>query len=88
MKKLLKNGHQGVVSQLCSLYVQTSISSTPLDLQTIINNHSKVFGEMLKSLSPARDHDHAINLKPRSVPPNIRPYMCSYAQKSDIEQMI
>jgi len=32
MKKLLKRGHQGVISQLCSLDVQTSISSTPLDL--------------------------------------------------------
>jgi hypothetical protein len=43
MEKLLKNGHHGAISQLCSLDVQTSISSAPLDLQIVINNHSKVF---------------------------------------------
>jgi hypothetical protein len=79
MTKLLKKGHQGVVTQLCSLYVQTSISSAPLDLQIVINNHSKVFGEMPKSLPPARDHNHVIHLQPGSVPPNIRPYMYPYA---------
>jgi hypothetical protein len=43
MTKLLKKGHRGVIAQLCSLYVQTSMSSTPLDLQIGINNCSKVF---------------------------------------------
>jgi len=50
--KLLKNGHHGVIAQLCSLDVQTSISSSPLDLKTIINNHSKVVGEFPKRLPP------------------------------------
>jgi hypothetical protein len=88
MEKLLKKGHQGVIAQLCSLDVQTSISPAPSDLQIIINNHSKVFGEMPKGLPPARDHDHAIHLQPGSVPPNIRPYRYPYAQKSEIECMI
>jgi hypothetical protein len=35
-----------------------------------------------------RDHDHAIHLIPRSVPPNIRPYRYPYAQKSEIERMV
>jgi hypothetical protein len=53
MTKLLKKGHQGVVAQLCSLDVQTSIAFAPSDLQIVINNHSKVFGEMPKGLPPA-----------------------------------
>jgi hypothetical protein len=78
MKKLLKNGHHDVMTQLFSLYVQTSISSALLDLQIIINNHSKVFGEICKVLPPARDHDHVIHLQLGSVPPNIRPCMYPY----------
>ena len=41
-----------------------------------------------KGLPPIRDHDHAINLIPASVPPNIRPYIYPYVQKSEIEHMI
>jgi hypothetical protein len=79
MKKLLKKGHHGVIAQLCSLYVQASISSTSLDLQIDINNHSKIFGEIPLGLPPARHHDHAIHLQLGSVPPNIRPYGYPYA---------
>jgi hypothetical protein len=43
---------------------------------------------MPKGLTLAQDHDHSIHFQPRSVPPNIRPYMYPYAQKSDIECMI
>jgi hypothetical protein len=53
MKALLKKGHYVVVSQLFSLDVQKSISSTPIDLQIVIKNHSKVFGEIPKGLPPA-----------------------------------
>jgi hypothetical protein len=88
MKKLLEKGHLGVVSQLFSLYVQASILYAPLYLQIVIKNDSKVFGEILKGLPHARDHDHAIHLQPGSVPPNIRPCMYSYTQKSEIESMI
>jgi hypothetical protein len=62
MVKLLKKGHQGLISQLCSLDVQTYIASAPSDLQIIINNHSKVFGEIAKGHPPTRDHDQAIHL--------------------------
>ena len=41
-----------------------------------------------KALPPVRDHDHAIHLIPRSVPPKIRPYRYPYVQKSEIERMI
>eukprot|EP00253_Pinus_taeda_P007411 PITA_07411 len=57
------------------------------NLQKFLDNHSKVF-ETPKGLPPMRDHDHAIHLIPRSVPPNIRPYRYPYAQKSEIECMV
>jgi hypothetical protein len=88
MTQLLKKGHQGVIAQLCSLDVQTSKPSIPLDLQGIIDKHSKVFEDIPKGLPPTRNHDHDIHLIPRSVPPNIRPYRYSYTQKSEIEQMV
>jgi hypothetical protein len=83
MTKLLKKGHQGVIVQLCSLDVQTSKPSIPLNLQGIIDKHSKVFEDIPKGLPPTNDHDHGIHLIPRSVPPNIRPYRYAYAQKSE-----
>jgi hypothetical protein len=54
MTKLLKKGHHGVIAQLCSFDIQTSISFASVDLQKVIINHSKVFGEMHKGLPPAR----------------------------------
>jgi len=55
-----------------------------MDLQKVINNHSKVFGEMLKGVPPTWDHGNAI----KSVQPNIRNYRYPCAQKSDIEHMV
>jgi hypothetical protein len=84
----LKKGHQGVIAQLCSLDVQTSKPSIPLDLQGIIDKHSKVFEDIPKGIPPTRNHDHDIHLIPGSVPPNINPYRYPYAQKSEIECMV
>jgi hypothetical protein len=81
MKKLLKNGHHGVISQLFPLDVQTYISSAPLDLKIVIKNHSNVFGEIPKGIPPTRDHDHVTHLQLESVPPNIRPYSLSICTK-------
>ena len=44
--------------------------------------------ETPKGLPPIRDHDNAIHLIPRSVPPNIMPYRYPYSQKSEIERMV
>jgi hypothetical protein len=88
MTKLLKKGHQGVISQLRSLDVQTSKSSIPLYLQGIIDKHSKVFEDIPKGLPPTQIHDHDIHLIPGSVPPNIMPYRYPYSQKSEIERMV
>ena len=87
MTKLLKREQRGVISQLCSLDVSTLESSISPDLQEVLDNHSKVF-EAPKGLPRIRDHDHAIHLIPKSVPPNIRIYRYPYAQKSEIECMV
>ena len=84
----MKKGHQGIIAQLCSLDVQTSKPYFPLDLQGIIDKHSKVFEYIPKGLPPTRNHDHEIDLIPGSVPPNIRPYRYPYSQKSEIERMV
>ena len=59
MTKLLKKGHQGVVSQLFSLDVQTSKFPISLDLQGVINNNSKVFKYIPKCIPPISDFDHS-----------------------------
>jgi hypothetical protein len=51
-------GNQGVISQLCSLDVQTSKPSILQDIQGIIDKHSKVFEDIPKGLPPTRNHDH------------------------------
>eukprot|EP00253_Pinus_taeda_P006087 PITA_06087 len=87
MTKLLKKEQRGAVAQLCSLDVSTSESSVSPDLQKVLHNHSKVF-ETPKGLPPVRDDDHAIPLIRGSVPPNIKPYIYPYVQKSEIERMV
>ena len=87
MKNFLKREQRGIISQLCSLEVQTSKSSISPNLQKALDNHSKVF-ETPKGLPCIRDHDHAIHLIPGCVPPNIRPYRYPYAQRSEIEYMV
>ena len=39
-------------------------------------------------LPAIHDHDHAIHLIQRNVPPNIRPLRYPYAQKSETERMV
>ena len=73
MTKLLKKGHQGVITQLCSLDVQTSKSSISPDLQRVIDKHSKVFENIPKGLLPPQDHDHAIHLILGIHPHNLKP---------------
>ena len=54
MKKLIKNRHQGVIAQLCSLDVQRSKYSISPDLRKIIDKHFKVFEDILKGLPPLK----------------------------------
>ena len=39
-------------------------------------------------LPPSREVDHAIDLRPGAIPPNIRPYRYPYYQKNEIERMV
>jgi hypothetical protein len=59
-----------------------------MDLENVINNHSKVFGDMPKGILPAPYHDHVIHFQMRSIPLNIRPYGYPYAQKNEIEHIV
>jgi len=88
MKKLLKKGHHVVVAQLCSLDVKTSILFSLVDLQNVINNHSKLCRDISKGLPPTLDHDHDIHLQVGSVSQNISPYKYQYAHKSELEHLI
>jgi hypothetical protein len=88
MKKILKKENHGVIVQLFSLDVQTSKPYIPLDLQGIIDKHSKVFEYIRRGLPPTHDHDHVIHLIHGSAYPNIGPYRYPYAQKSEIEHMV
>jgi hypothetical protein len=88
MTKLLKRGHQGIISQLFSLYGQTYKPSIPQDLQGMIDKNSKVFEDIPKGLPPTRNNDHEIHLIPGNVPSNIRPYIYPFPQKSEIECMV
>ena len=74
MTKLFKKGQNGVIAQLCSIYVQTSKPSIPLDLQKVIDNHSKVFAYISKGIPPTQECDHAIHLIPWNLTLNISPY--------------
>jgi len=87
MKNILKKGKRGVIAQLCSLDVQISKSSISLDIQRVLDNHSKVF-ETLKGLPPIHDHDHDIHMIRGSFPPNIRPSKYLDVQKSEIECIV
>jgi hypothetical protein len=79
MTKLLKKKHSGVIVQLCSLDAQTYKPSIPLDIQGIIDKHSKVFEYIPIGFPTTHDHDHVIHLIPRSVPPNIMLYRYPYS---------
>jgi len=63
MEKFLNKGHHGVIGKIFSLDVETYRLSILKNVQKIINNHSKVFGEMPKDLPLTQDHDHDIHLQ-------------------------
>ena len=73
-----KKVHQGVIEKLWSLDVQTCKIYISLDIQRVIDKNSKVFEDIPKGIPLTQDHDQAIHLIPRSVPPNIKPYRYPY----------
>ena len=87
MKNILKKEQRGIIAQLCSLEVPTSKSSISLDLQKVLDNHSKVF-DTPKGLPPICDHDHAIHLIPGSVALNIKPYRYPMSKRTKLNVLL
>jgi hypothetical protein len=64
-----------------------AVSATPPKIQSVLAQFQEVFSDP-KTLPPSRPYDHAITLKPGSVPLNCRPYRYSPEHKSKIEKQI
>ena len=65
----------------------SAVSTTPLDLQQILDRYACVFVEPV-GLPPSRQEDHCIPLLPGSVPPNIKAYRYPFHQKTKIEMLV
>ena len=88
MEKLLKKSSHGVITQHHFIQMQpAAVSTTPLDLQQILDRYACVFAEPM-GFPPSRPEDHRIPLLPGSVPPNIRPYHYPFHHKIEIEMLV
>ena len=88
MEKILKKSSHGVIAQLHFIQMQpTTVSTTPLDLQQILDQYACVFAEPVR-LPPSQPEDHRISLLPGSVHPNIRPYRYPFHHKTEIEMLV
>ena len=74
MTTLLKKGKQGVITQLYSLDVQTCKAPIFSDIQRVLKNPSKLFGDIPISHPPIQELDNDINLNMGVIPSIIRPY--------------
>ena len=74
MKFFLKWIHHSVITQLSSLDVKPSTPCRQVELQRVINHHSKVFCDIPKFLSPTHCHEPVVYLQLEIFPLNIRPY--------------
>lgn len=72
------------VVQIDKEHAQTTV---PVPVQAVLDTFSAVFAEP-DSLPPAHPYDHAIALKPETVPFNVRPYRYSPEHKDEIERQI
>jgi hypothetical protein len=87
MKKLLKKGHSGFISQLHSIQAVETPSVHP-DLQSIISKHQAIFSTP-QSLTPSHGvHDHSIPLVIDNLPPNVLPYRHPFSQNIEIEKIV
>ena len=65
----------------------SAVSTTPLDLQQILDRYACVFTEPM-GFPPSQPEDHRIPHLPGSVPPNIRPYHYPFQHKTEIEMLV
>nr|XP_016495663.1 PREDICTED: uncharacterized protein LOC107814725 isoform X3 [Nicotiana tabacum] len=80
--KALQKDAEGYYVDLNELTVREEQEN--LDLQQLLEEFGTLFEEP-KGLPPSRSHDHAIQLKTGTSPPNIRPYRYPHYQKNEIE---
>ena len=60
----------------------------PEELKWTLEKHHNFFQEIPKGLPPSRDHEHQIELIPRSTLPNKRSYRYPHQQNGEIEKMV
>ena len=63
------------------------VSTTPLDLQQILDRYASVFANLV-GFPPSIPQDHYISLLPRRIPPNISPYDYPCHHKTEIEMLV
>ncbi|KAL4303860.1 hypothetical protein GQ457_10G003110 [Hibiscus cannabinus] len=76
-----------ITGELYFLSAEEVDAETPEPLLPILSEYQDVFEEP-KHLPPIRLHDHAIRLQPNTQPINLRPYMYSFQQKTELEKQI
>ncbi|KAL4369229.1 hypothetical protein GQ457_05G012890 [Hibiscus cannabinus] len=76
-----------ITGELYFLSAKEVDAETPEPLLPILSEYQDVFEEP-KHLPPTRLHDHAIRLQPNTQPINLRPYMYSFQQKTELEKQI
>ena len=88
MENILKKSSHGFIAQLDFIQMQpVVVSTTPLDLQQILDRYACVFAEPV-GFPPSRPKDHRIPLLLGSVPPNIKPYRYPFHHKTEIEMLV
>ncbi|KAE8690574.1 hypothetical protein F3Y22_tig00110894pilonHSYRG00006 [Hibiscus syriacus] len=69
-----------------TVVIRVQDSFIPLPLQELLAEFKEVFEEP-KGMPPRRKHDHAIVLKQRTQPVNLRPYRFPYHHKTEVEKI-
>lgn len=82
MENLIKNGGKLIVVKFYSMDKEDE--NIPRELEGTLEKKYRVFQEIPKGIPTSRDHEHEIELIPRSTAPNKRPYKCPQEQKGDI----
>ena len=82
MENILKKDSHGVIAQLHFIHMQPlGVSTTPLDLQQILDRYACVFAEPVGFPTSILE-DHCFPLLHGSAPPNINPYRNMFHQKT------
>ncbi|KAL4367674.1 hypothetical protein GQ457_05G014770 [Hibiscus cannabinus] len=86
LQKLTKKNPEWI-GEFFLMNAECSETIVPQVLQPLLEGYKEVFEEP-KGMPPPRNQDHAIILKPKAQPVNLRPYRFPHHQKSEIERQI